>query len=242
MPKIPKKTEAPKEKKSSNSLLRMILALNPTRMGLDFGINENCRLTKIDNTPRIREGEVQKRNTYVTWSKYNGKNEVVGQTEFNYFNLDASQDFVLDSFTNQFAQLAHIISLYNPDAMDEFNPLGDITTEEALKKALKKQESCTKIQNAMAQQFEEIMKDHIGETSPLMAVKVITDKTGKYLNLPKEARFCAPMGGDYSFLKLTAYELRLKENSLKAPEATPDNKTDSSPSTKGGGNKKIMNL
>ena len=52
------------------SLLRKMLAIKPVRTPLDFGINEDVRLTAIDNETRKWEGEVIPRNTFLTITKF----------------------------------------------------------------------------------------------------------------------------------------------------------------------------
>lgn len=217
-----KKKEEEKTKPEKQSFLRFLLSLNPSRVQLEFGINENCRLIKVDNTERKREGEVVKRNTFLTFAKFNTKGEIIGQTEFNYFNLDPNSEYILESLVTQMSQLAHIISLLNPTKFDSFNPVAEYETEAELLKALSSEKSCKELQENMYEQFNELVKDFVSNDGPLLAVKIVTDNKGKYLQLPKEAKFCALMSGDFSFLKITPYEMKIKEKGLSPSVATPD--------------------
>lgn len=222
MPPIKKAKAAEPVKEESKSILRYLLSLNTNRVSLDFGVNENCRLIKIDNTPRVREGETVKKNTFLTFAKYNSKNEIIGQNEFSFFNLDPEGKYAFDNFITQLSQLTTVANLLNPEVT--FDPTEDFESEEEIVKLLSTPKGCKELQNKMFDTFSEVVSEFVGEQCPLMAVKVVTDKTGKYLQLPKEAQFCALMSEDYSFLKVTAYELKLKNAALTPSTAVADEK------------------
>ena len=76
-----------------NNVLRELLASKPVRTPLEFGINENIRLVKIDNEPRKNKGELVRRNTYMTFTKFNSKNDAVASSEFNYFDLAPDNEY-----------------------------------------------------------------------------------------------------------------------------------------------------
>jgi hypothetical protein len=222
MPPIKKAKAVEPAKEESKSILRYLLSLNTNRVSLDFGINENSRLIKIDNTPRVREGETIKKNTFLTFAKYNSKNEIIGQTEFSFFNLDPESKYSFDNFITQLSQLTTLASLLNPGVT--FDPTEDFESEEEIVKLLSTPKGCKELQNKMFDTFSEVVSEFVGEQCPLMAVKVVTEKTGKYLQLPKEAQFCALMTEDYSFLKITSWELKNKNAALTPSTAIADEK------------------
>jgi hypothetical protein len=220
--KIIKEALASPAKEESKSVLRFLLSLNTNRVPLDFGINLNCRLIKIDNTPRIREGETIKKNTFLSIAKYNSKNEIVGQTEFSFFNLDPESKFTFDNFVQQLSQLTNIVEVLSPGST--YDPTSDFDSTEDLEAALTTPKGCKELQNKMYDMFEEIVGELVGPESPLLAVKAVTEKTGKYLQLPREGQFCALMDGDYSMLKVTPFELKTKNASLSPSTAVADEK------------------
>jgi hypothetical protein len=219
----PKKTkkEAPAKEKSK-SILRYLLSLNTNRVPLDFGINLNCRLIKIDNTPRIKEGETLKKNTFLTFAKFSSKNDIIGQTEFSFFNFDPDSKYTFDNFVQQLSQLTNIVNVLSPGTV--FDPTDDIESTEELESMLTKPKGCKELQDKMYDTFSSIVSDLIGLESSLLAVKAITDKSGKFLQLPREGQFCASMDSDYSMLHVTAYELKMKNAALSPTTVAADEK------------------
>lgn len=238
-PKKTVKAVAPEAKEESKSILRYLLSLNTNRVPLDFGINLNTRLIKIDNTPRVREGETVKKNTFLTFAKFNSKNEIIGQTEFSFFNLDSESKYTFDNFVQQLSQLTTLANILNPDVT--FDPTSEIESAEELEKMLTSPKSCKLLQDKMFDTFAEVVGEFIGMESPLLALKAVTEKTGKYLQLPKEDKFCALMSGNYDFLKVTAYELKMKNAALTPATATADPKG-SAPATDSGKAKLLADL
>lgn len=220
--KTVKEAVASPAKEESKSVLRFLLSLNTNRTPLDFGVNLNCRLLKTDNTPRVREGETVKKNTFLTFAKYNSKNEIVGQTEFSFFNFDPESKFTFDNFVQQLSQLTNIVEVLAPGVT--YDPTSEFESTEDLEAALSKPKGCKELQNKMYDAFFEIVGDLVGPESPLLAVKAVTEKTGKYLQLPREGQFCALMSGDYSMLKVTPFELKTKNASLSPTTAVADEK------------------
>jgi hypothetical protein len=219
----PKKTtkETPVKEKSK-SILRYLLSLNTNRVPLDFGINLNCRLIKIDNTPRVKEGETLKKNTFLTFAKFSSKNDIIGQTEFSFFNFDPDSKYTFDNFVQQLSQLTNIVNVLAPGTV--FDPTEDIESTEELEAMLTKPKGCKELQDKMYDTFSDIVSDLIGLESTLLAVKAVTDKSGKFLQLPREGQFCASMDSDYSMLHVTAYELKMKNAALSPTTVVADEK------------------
>jgi hypothetical protein len=223
MPPVKKQIKKEEEVKENKfSVLRHLLSLNANKPPLEFGVNLNCRLIKIDNTPRVKEGETLKKNTFLTFAKYNSKNEIIGQTEFSFFNLDPESKFTFDNFTQQVSQLTTLCNIYN--SKETYDPIDELESLEELEEMLKSPKSCKALQEKMYDKFSNIVLEYIGVESPLLAVKIVTDKTGKYLQLPREDKFCGLISEDYSFLKITPYELKMKEAALKPQLETADEK------------------
>ena len=202
------------------NFLRKLLSSISHKTGLSFGINENCRLVKVDNTERKREGEVIKKNTFLTFAQFNSENKIIAQTEFSYFNLDPASEYTYENLVVQLSQLINLAKVVTGEDQT-IDPVSSFKSEAELAKALKDSKGCKAIQNEMYEQFEAIVADYIGNESPLLRMKVITDKSGKYLQLPKDSIFVESMDTPAS-LKITAFEYKQQQKSLEAPTATAD--------------------
>ena len=221
------------------SLLRKLLAEKPVRTPLDFGINENVRLIKIDNEERKRDGEILKRNTYLTFAKFNSKNEIIASSEFNYFDLDPESDYIHDNLATQVAQLNNLVSVLNPGSV--VDPTIGYNDMEELSADLQTKKGCKKLMDETWKQFEKAVKKHIGLDSKLLRIKIVTEKKGKYLQLPKDAIFVESMEVDSndSVLRIQPYELQLKNNALNNVIST---QTPDEPGKKPTSSRSIINI
>lgn len=216
---IAKKAKVEEVKEEVN-VLRALLSSISHKNNLSFGINENCRLIKIDNTERKRDGEIVKKNTFLTFGQFNDKGDIIAQTEFSFFNLDPTSEYTFENLVTQLSQLMKVATIVTGETA-VIDPVADFKDEKELEKALKDSKGCKKIQSQMYEEFEELVKDFVGNESPLLRLKVITDKTGKYLQLPKDVHFCELMS-DPATLKITPFELKQKEKALQPQTATAD--------------------
>jgi predicted NBD/HSP70 family sugar kinase len=205
-----------------SSFLRQLLLNKQVRTQLDFGINENVRLVKIDNTQRKREGEVVNRNTYMTFSKFDSKGEVMASSEFSFFNLDPTADKVMENFANQVAVMQNIVNVLNPGVV--IDPTTGYDDFEEIEKDLKNKKGCKTLMDTLWSLFEEALKDKVGEDSILVRLKVVTNNKGKYLQLPNEGSVMESMEVEETKLAITAYERNCKDKGLEAPVESADTK------------------
>jgi hypothetical protein len=210
------------------TILRALLSTETVRTPIEFGIQENIRLVSIDNTERVREGEPVKKNTFLTFVQYNDKNEKIASSEFSYFNLDETSNFVKDNLITQLGQLNKLVSIYK-DREDLIDPLVEFESLSELDDALRTARGCKRIMQKMWEEFSAHIAEHIGENSKLLRVKIITDSKGKYLQLPREIHFAEPVEQECS-LNITAYEMNLRQKGLQQTTVKPDNTTDTAPS------------
>ena len=167
----PKKKDAvvaQETKVESKSILRLILSLNSNKPQLDFGINLDCRLIKIDNTVRVKEGKPIERNTFLTFAKYNKKNEIIGQSEFNFFNLDPESKYTFENFVEQLSKLTTLCNLLSPGSA--YDPTEGYESPEEIEADLKAPKTCKALQDKMYEEFEKIAADKVGPESPLLAL------------------------------------------------------------------------
>jgi hypothetical protein len=215
------------------SILKLILAEKPVREGLPFGIQENVALTAISNEKRMKDGEMIRRNTYLTFTQYNDdkRSKKIRQSTFSYFDLDpAKPDMLMDNLSTQIAQLVNIVSVIRPDFV--FNPLEGVKadTQPELLALLTSNKDCMSFTNTIFANFEKAISEHLGAACPLMRLKVVTDKNNRSTQLPKDGIIVEPITKEVTSLKMSAYEVSL---SLKVPTAsspTADNSVTSSAS------------
>lgn len=200
------------------SILREILDLRSVNNSLQFGINENCVLSRF--TPGVKQnsdGTLGFSHNELTFSKVDDKGNVLAESTFNYFNLDPSKEqYVFQNFVTEVSQLTHLLTMYYPieKVAEIFNPVEGYDSEDKLLADLLTVPGCTAMQDKIGNLFNEAIKDKLGKNGTKLRLKVVTDyKTGKYLQLPDEAGFCEPMTQTKTSLKLTASEIA---NSKKA--------------------------
>ena len=206
------------------SLLRKLLAAKPVRTPLDFGVNKGVRLISITNEERKRDGETMPRHIYMTFGKFNEKEELIAQSEFNYFNLSPEYDNTLGNLSTEVSQLTSLVEILNPGA--EFDPTDGYQNLDEIEEDTKTKKGCKKLQDAVWKSFHKAVGKKVGVESPLLNLKVVTDyKTGKYLQLSNDAVIAEPVDIDpsESVLRITANEIKNKDKSLIATtSATPD--------------------
>lgn len=210
--------------------LREFLSSNASRPNLEFGINENVKLTNISNVKRINEGVAVPRNTFLTFSKYNDKGEIVAQSEVSFYDLDHTKELTknMNNLSNQAAQLVAIITCLNPTKVNDFDfTQGLFTTEEELLKLFATKTGCDKVIDNLYKSFEELVKDFLGEKCPMLRVKFVTSNKSTYPILPGDANFIELMSSKPS-LAITGYELKRKaeaETAASGPKLiTPETK------------------
>jgi hypothetical protein len=205
------------------SLFRELLAAKPVRTPLEFGINENVRITKIDNTPRKnKDGQKLAQNTFVTFSKFNSEGTKIAGSEFRYFNLDHESPYVRENFANQVGQLQDIANSLNPGSV--IDPTKDYTDPDELYADLESKKGCRAFMDDMWDQFEAAVGEIVGDECPMLRVKVVTSKDGKYLQLPGRETHVVEVMDEDCTLNITAYEEKMRAKGLEAPSATPDAK------------------
>ena len=205
------------------SFLRKMLANQPVRTPLDFGINENIRLTKIDNSPRKYEGETINRNCWMTFSKFNSKGEVIANSEFAYWNLDHESEYTFQNITDQLGHLQDIVNTLNPGVT--LDPTTSFESEEELMDAVGSKKGCKIIQDAMWDEFSAAVAGKIGPESTMLRLKVVTDNKGKYLQLPKQPHIVED-AEDECTLAISGYDLKMKAKGLEAEKSKADTKGD----------------
>jgi hypothetical protein len=216
------------------TILRQILETRSVRVYLNFGINEDIRFHKID--PRIKmgnDGQPSSKHCTMTFSKVDENGNVKASSNFDFFNLDPTKgDYVVSNFSDEFSTMTSILLLYlTAEEVDEkFKALEEqFSSLEELEKELKTKKGALKLQDLLADCFAEAVTPFIGIDSAPLRVKVITDKTGKYLQMPN-GNFIEPMtiAKEDSSLKLTLKEIKASQAASK-PQVKAPTKTGEAP-------------
>jgi hypothetical protein len=206
------------------SLLRKLLSAKPVRTPLDFGINTGVRLIAISNEEKKKDGEIIPRHIYMTFGKYNSKNELIASSEFNYFNLSPEYDNTLGNLSTEVSQLTSIVDALNPGAT--FDPTDGYEDLDEIEADTKTKKGCKKLQDAVWKSFNKAVGKKVGPESPLLNLKVVTDyKTGKYLQLSNDAAIVelATTDPSESVLRITVNDLKNKDKALTPiTNAAPD--------------------
>jgi hypothetical protein len=212
------------------NVLELILSEKPIRTPLGFGIHSNIRLTKIDNEVRKYEGEVIRKNTYLTFTKYNNDNKSVSRSEFSYWNLEPENaDRIIDNLTTQISQLMNLIAVTNPGKEEDYDPVSGYDSMDDLLSLLSTKKGCNEIMEKMYEGFEKLVK--LGENSPLLRLKVVTDRNNKRLQLSRDATIAEPMSVKDTLLKMSDYELKNSQK-IAVTSIKPDNASSEAPKKK----------
>lgn len=202
------------------SILKAILAEKPVREGLKFGIQENVRLVAISNEKRMKDGEVIKRNSYLTFAQYDSEGKKkLRQSTFSYFDLDPTKaEMLMDNLSTQVSQLMNIANVLKPETTGNLNLVSHskATTQEELLAELSDNKKCLDFINGIYKNFETAVVDVVNDKSALLRLKVVTDKNNRSTQLPKDGIIVEPMTQEHTNLKLSAYEVALSQ---KVPTA-----------------------
>lgn len=209
------------------SLLRTILANRKTNELIPFGIHPYVRLIEVDNKQRTRDGQVQARNTYLSFNQYEIENEkeVVKATRtFSFYDLDHNdkEDKIVENLMVQIEQLQSIITAYELDT--QLDPVADYDSEEELFDDLKTKKGCKSLTNTLYKQFEKAIKDKIGNKSNFIYLKVTYNAKGIHLKLPYSGPVAEKFheGEEPALLSFSAYEKKCKERGENPQKESAD--------------------
>jgi len=217
--------------------LRELLKTGPIRVKLDFGLEENVRLLRISNEVRKYKGEIIEKMFYLTVRKYNPEDltEGIAEEEFSYYMLDHTNEKVMDSLATITGHMQNICDVMNIDAVMDPTAFyeGDAT---AFMADIKSSRGCKGLSDRLWAQFSDAVSGTVGESAPLMRMKVITNKKGNKNVLPYDLAFVESMevGKESTKLSISTYEIKNKRNGLTpATETSALGKTGPSKSIAG---------
>lgn len=166
-------------------LFKELVQTAPVRSRLQFGHNYNVILEKVDFEDKINKGITLKMHTFITLAQVDKDRKVIARSEGNFFNLDHTSDYVWSNFMDEFTCQAAIIDAIGGNIekfeSDVVNVFGDDDPE----LFVKTKQGSVAAQEALQNAFSDHIEDKLGDASPLLACKMVSNKAG-WLEFPKE--------------------------------------------------------
>lgn len=182
---------------------------------LGEGIHENVRLVSVDIEKRKdRNNKPLKMQLWLKFKKYDKDNNDVGEKEISFFMLDPTKESVINNLITYMQQLQSVMSIYvNEEVIDaKFDPINaivgaksndditddDLNSEVIRKTVLTKSSHFKVVEQAIKEQFLDVVKDHIGPSSEMFRLKLEESRDGKYIQIPMFAEFIEKTSVDKS--------------------------------------------
>lgn len=226
-----------------STLLRQFIEAAPIKVDLDFGINENIVLRSLSIEPRLHQGTLVKRNTFMTFTQVDPvTRKAVKEHEYSFFNLNHESEYVVQNMNTKLTKLVSIVKALglDPKQAEEvvekaFIAQGVTSDIDSLVLTLK---GAAMIDAALSQGFYEVLKDSLGLSGPLMTFKTTVDRKG-YLEIPLYGEFIeAAVSGIPTKLKVVVKEYEAKAKAMQTKTVGADKLSKSV----GGGAKRGLSL
>jgi hypothetical protein len=210
------------------NLNRIFIDSAPVSADLDFGINQNVVLRKIDISPRTYDGTIVKRNTFLTFTQVDPETRKgIKEHEYSFFNLNHESDYVVDNYKSKIDKLASIAECLGIDEVDFEEKLDSeldaegIPMDVNLGDACKTPKGAEQVDRAITNAFYSLVKNKVGLDGPLLRLKTTSDKRG-YLELPNFNSFIELMTQVPTELGITGREIQIKRDSQTTKTASAD--------------------
>lgn len=213
-----------------SNLFRKYIDSRPVRTPLEFGINENIIISKIDTDERKNGETVLNANTFITLNKVDDTGKIIGNYEGNFWNLDPTQQHsdIPRNINDQFTILAAIVSAVGGDLIEfdnDIHNIADRPDEMDLPTYATDKKKCRIVQDSLQSAFVKQMEDKVGENCPLLKCKLVSNKKG-YLNFSREINWIVPMNGDQAIAEVTDTEQAVYNEAMAANSGTKQEKPD----------------
>ena len=193
---------------------------NNRKPEIDFGISKGCVFISASNDiKKKKDGDIINRFSFIKVGQVNSVGKLFKETEISWFNVDPSTDWAYDNFFAYLKQSSAIVRLIYPISEEE-NKWGDIfskilasigidETEEAVRDAVSDSKKCPELMKILGDTVTLIIKNHLKDNkSPVFNIKLVFEKTGKYLQQPRYDSFVELDGAEG--LTITQQELDYK--------------------------------
>ena len=196
----------------STNLTDIFLASAPSRHRIPFGLHDNVVLKAVSNEPRRDKNGVKiGKNCFMTFAILDvaNENKILSEREFSMFDLDKPQ-FAKINMLDQLNRLVEVVRAVVPtehlaEAIKSFNRalIADKAVYDELATIGKKQEvpgsllkKLVVTQKSLVDNFILTITPYLGTKGNLVQILLVTGKTGKFLDLPRETKnFISKMGG-----------------------------------------------
>lgn len=181
---------------------------NSRQASLEAGLHNDMYLKAIDIKDRKVNGLVIKKNCFIKFAKLNTKTGgIIGETEVSWFRFDFDSEYVVENAVEQLAQMVAILELfYTPEEVDEqFTVLEEFATPEEFTAKLTTKVGAKELNEAINAKMAIMLEPLCGDTEKLFRIKLVYDKTGKYLQTPQYGDFVEKLSSEN--LKITRTEL-----------------------------------
>lgn len=183
------------------NLTRVFVDTAPTRERLKFGQNDNVVLRSVTNDERRnKDGLKIKKLCYMRFSAIDvDTKKVLAEYVFDHFVAD-KKEFAVINILHMYNQLKFIMSAVVPkdesaEVKDSFDLVLDDKYMGVIEKGLTSKKDnlssdemtlLLSLQREIAESFETLISPYTGVSGELVKLLVVTDKTGGFLELPKE--------------------------------------------------------
>jgi hypothetical protein len=183
------------------SILLQQLMSKAKKPDIGFGINEDCVLLEASNVERTtKDGGVLGRSCYLKFGQKNAKGDVFKHKEVNWFLVDPSTEWAYTSFFSQLEQVSAVVDLILPPTAEKdswglvfahiLDSQGIDQNEKSLREAMVDAKVCVAFNLALWNAVCEVLTATLAENpSPVFKLKLVYDKSGKYLQQPREGVF-----------------------------------------------------
>lgn len=180
-----------------------------TSTSLPAGVHENVKLVSV-NTKRRKDnqGNLIKKQLFLKFKKFDKEGEDIGESDVSFFLVDPSRDMAIDNLHSFISQVREILSVFytTEEISAKFDPLAvlydaekdagdeDATAQDflfgSIKKArLKKSSSFTAVEEAICEQFGNMVEGKTGFESEGFRFKLEESKDAKYIQIPRYSTF-----------------------------------------------------
>lgn len=187
---------------------------------LDKGIHENVVISKIDPLDRKKNGMPTSKTMFITFTAVDPKtNKRKAAVEVSWWKLSpdpSKKEYLFENMREFCIQLQGILTSYMTEdeafeAMETVFKDWDFKVVKDIEEHTWKKADLDLLTNNIKTLFAGAMKPFVGEDKQKIRVKISTDKTGMYSELPRYGRFTESMDAETT-LKFTDAEKRMHSN------------------------------
>lgn len=211
------------------NVYRQFIDSAPIKVDLDFGVNNNVVLRSVSIEPRMHQGTLIKRNTFMTFTQVNPvTRKALKEHEYSFFNLNNDSDWVEDNLNAKITKLVSICTSLGLDA-DLFatqvnialNKHG-VSEKDDLSELVQTVRGAANVDNGLSEGFYNTIKDSVGLDGELVHFKTTIDKRG-YLEIPMYNSFIENVSENPdSTLVVTVKEITMKNKALETKSVGAD--------------------